>query len=103
MSIISELEREKQIKSVELKEMLELKKIKKKKDVVINNITTNMSEFISRLTEKDATNSILTPESSNSSEQSEETENIIIDVKERLHETKKKLLPIDVEKDDTNL
>ncbi len=92
-SIIAELENAKQAKSVELKEMLELKKLKKKKDMAINNITNNMSQFITRLNENDTDNSIITPESSNSSD-SDPSDRVVIDIKERVQKTKNKLLPI---------
>ena len=95
-SIIQELEEEKQTKAVELQEMIELKKLKKKKDVAISNITSNLGSFMAKLKEHDADNSMLTPETSDSSSDSDaqDTNRVVIDIKETVAKTKARLLPV---------
>jgi len=94
-SIIQELEEEKQTKAVELQEMIELKKLKKKKDVAISNITSNLGSFMAKLKEHDADNSMLTPETSDSSDSdAQDTNRVVIDIKETVAKTKARLLPV---------
>jgi len=94
-SIIQELEQEKQTKAVELQEMIELKKLKKKKDVAISNITSNLGNFMAKLTEHDADNSMLTPETSDGSDSDVQDNRVVIDIKEKVAKTKARLLPVD--------
>lgn len=84
-SIIAEFEEEKEAKNIELKEMLELKKLKKKKK----------KKLFQREPINPTSNSIITTENSTSSDSDEQSERIVIDIKERVQQTKKKLLPID--------
>ena len=94
-SIIQELEKEKQTKAVELQEMIELKKLKKKKDVAISNITSNLGSFMAKLTEHDADNSMITPETSDSSDSDVQDNRVVIDIKDKVAKTKARLLPVD--------
>ena len=93
-SIIEELEKEKETKAVELQEMIELKKLKKKKDVAISNITSNLGTFMAKLNEHDADNSMLTPETSDSSDSDVQDNRVVIDIKDKVAETKARLLPV---------
>ena len=94
-SIIEELEKEKQTKAVELQEMIELKKLKKKKDVAISNITNNLGNFMAKLAEHDADNSMLTPETSDGSDSdAQDTNRVVIDIKDKVTKTKARLLPV---------
>ena len=96
-SIILELEQQKQNKADELKEMIELKKLKKKKEVAISNITGNLTSFITKLAEHDGNNSMMTPETSDSSDSETNGDNrVVIDIKDKVAETKKRLLPVAV-------
>ena len=94
-SIIQELEKEKQTKAIELQEMIELKKLKKKKDVAISNITSNLGTFMAKLKEHDADNSMLTPETSDGSDSdTQDTNRVVIDIKDKVTKTKARLLPV---------
>ncbi len=94
-SIIQELEQEKQTKAVELQEMIELKKLKKKKEVAISNITNNLGSFMAKLKEHDADNSMLTPETSDGSDSdAQDTNRVVIDIKDKVTKTKARLLPV---------
>ena len=96
-SIILELEQQKQTKAEELKEMIELKKLKKKKEVAISNITGNLTSFITKLAEHDGNNTMITPETSDSSDSETNGDNrVVIDIKDKVAETKKRLLPVEV-------
>ena len=95
-SIIQELEKENQSKAVELQEMIELKKLKKKKEVAITNITNNLGSFITKLAEHDADNTIITPETSDSSDSDTHEGRVVIDIKDKVAETKSRLLPVDI-------
>ena len=96
-SIILELEQQKQTKADELKEMIELKKLKKKKEVAISNITGNLTSFITKLAEHDGNNTMMTPETSDSSDSETNGDNrVVIDIKDKVAETKKRLLPVEV-------
>ncbi len=93
-SIILELEQQKQTKADELKEMIELKKLKKKKEVAISNITGNLTSFITKLAEHDTNNTMITPETSDSSDSETHESRVVIDIKDKVTETKKRLLPV---------
>ena len=76
--------------------MIELKKLKKKKEVAITNITNNLGSFITKLAEHDADNTIITPETSDSSDSDTHEGRVVIDIKDKVAETKSRLLPVDI-------
>ena len=67
-----------------------------KKEVAISNITSNLGSFITKLAEHDADNTMITPETSDSSDSETQEGRVVIDIKDKVAETKARLLPVDV-------